>query len=91
MNSEQTEIIIFFENKFVKVTRDDLHYNLEDYNFSKVKKELYASRGFEREVRLKLVFDDLIELSFNNVTDSNSDSDWQLEYDRDLKELFKML
>lgn len=91
LNSEQTETIIFFENKFVKATRDELHYNLEEYNYKTVKKELYASKGFEREVRLNLVFDNLIELSFNNIKDSNNNSDWQLEYGQDIRELFKML
>lgn len=90
-NSEQTETIIFFENKFVKVTRNDLHYNLEDYNYNKVKKELFASNKFEREVRLKLVFDNLIELSFNNVEDTNSNIHLQLKYGQGIKELFKML
>lgn len=88
-NSDEVETIIFFENKLVKITRNDSHYIFKDYNYKSVQKELVVSQGSEREVILKIIFDDKVELVFNSLKDSNKD--WCWDYGQDIKELFRML
>jgi len=88
-NSKEVETFFFFENKVVKVTKSNLHYNFEEFIHGNIKKFLYASEGFEREVQLKLFFDDQTELLFDNYEDSNPD--WYWEYGQEIKELFKLL
>ncbi|MGE7811219.1 hypothetical protein [Lysinibacillus capsici] len=88
-NSNDVQTFFFFEGKIVKMTISDLLFNIEEIKYGIVKKQLSTSRKFERDVQLKLTFDDSSEIIFNNCKDSNPDFQW--DYGQDIKELYKFL
>lgn len=88
-NDEKTETIFFFEDKIVIVSKQDVHFLIEEHRGKVINKVLYVSKQAHRETKLELTFENDKKIIFDNYKDSNDN--WGEDYGFDIKELYKSL
>ncbi len=88
-NDDETETILLYEDKIIRATKKELHYQFEENRNKVVNKSFYISKDCERETRLTITFDNDDAITFDNYKDSNVS--WAWEYGQDIKELYKLL
>lgn len=88
-NKDEVETIFVFEDKIVNVTKQNLHYTIEENREKIIKKTLFINKDPARDTRLTILLDNGTEVIFDNIKDSNND--WAWEYGEDIKSLYKLL
>ncbi|MFJ8064890.1 hypothetical protein ACIQYS_09675 [Psychrobacillus sp. NPDC096426] len=87
-NKEELEIIFFFTNKIVVVTKESSHFRFDENSGKVISKNLYIAKDMDRKIELVINFDNKETLTLENYKDSNPDMAW--DYGHEIKEIFKI-
>jgi Protein of unknown function (DUF3908) len=89
-NGKPTELIIFLNDGYLVVTKDnEQNYKYQEFNCKVSSKTLINTRYVNYNHELKIVFDNGNELIFNSLEDSSPN--WSEEYARAIRELYKII
>jgi hypothetical protein len=88
-NDGEAEFIVFLDNGYLKVSYVNNEYIFKQYNAKVIMKELRTDRFTNCKHELEITYDKGESLKLNALNDSSAD--WEEEYCKVIRQIFKSL